>query len=170
MYYWNRTTHRCASPSVRLLAVSENTHNSWTTCYILILFCKRMHAPPPPSHSTGRRFCYAHGDLGFSLKPRKRRLPHDLETWRLRYAYNTCTLPLCSCYDPTTTMKIWLRLVYADGDVVATLLRPWRWSYAFVALLYPFYIESDIPIRFYYDIGASTALLPLLLFDQNFES
>ena len=54
-------------------------------------------------------------------------------------------------------MKIWLRLVYADGD--ATLLRPWRWSYTFVALLNPFYIESEIPIRFYYDLGASTALL-----------
>ena len=47
-------------------------------------------------------------------------------------------------------MKIWLRLVYADGDVAATLLRPWRWSCAFVALLYPFYIESEISIRFYY--------------------
>ena len=56
-------------------------------------------------------------------------------------------------------MKIWLRLVYADGVVAATLLRPWRWSYAFVALLYPFYIESEIPIRIYYDLGASTALL-----------
>ena len=58
------------------------------------------------------------------------------------------------------TMKIWLRLVYADGDVAATLLRSWQWSYDFVALLYPFYIESEIPIRFYYDQGASTALLP----------
>ena len=58
-------------------------------------------------------------------------------------------------------MKIWLRLVYADGDVAATLLRHWRWSYDFVALLYPIYIESEIPIRFYYmyDQGASTALL-----------
>ena len=54
---------------------------------------------------------------------------------------------------------IWLRLVYADGDVAATLLRPWRWSYVFVAFLYPFYIESEIPIRFYYDQGASSALL-----------
>ena len=56
-------------------------------------------------------------------------------------------------------MKIWLRLVYADGDVATTLLRPWRWSYAFVALLYPFYIESGIPIRFYYDQCACTALV-----------
>ena len=55
-------------------------------------------------------------------------------------------------------MKIWLHLVNADGDVAATLLRPWRRSYAFVALLYPFYIESEISIRFYYDLGASTAL------------
>ena len=57
------------------------------------------------------------------------------------------------------TMKIWLRLVYADGDIAATLLRPWRWSYVSVVLLYSFYILSEIPIRFYYNLGASTALL-----------
>ena len=134
----------------------------------------------PPPHSTGRRFRYAHGDIGFSLKysrsPRKRRLPHDFRTCHFQYA--STTLPLRSCYDPTTTMKIWLRLVYADGDVAATLLRSWRWSYAFVALLYPFYIESEIPIHFYYDLGASTALLlssccfcyDSCHFYQNFES
>ena len=38
-------------------------------------------------------------------------------------------------------------------------LRPWRFSYAFVALVCPFYIESEILIRFYYDLGASIALL-----------
>ena len=41
-------------------------------------------------------------------------------------------------------MKIWLRLIYANGDVAATLVRPWRWSYTFVTPLYPFYIESEI--------------------------
>ena len=56
-----------------------------------------------------------------------------------------------------------LRLVYADGDVAATLLRPWRWSYFFVALLCPFYKKSEIPIRFYYELGPSTALLSFLL-------
>ena len=60
-------------------------------------------------------------------------------------------------------MKIWLRLVYVDSDVAATLLRPWRWSYAtgiaMHGILYQFNIESEIPIRFYYDQGASTALL-----------
>ena len=58
-------------------------------------------------------------------------------------------------------MKDCLRLVYATGDVAATLLRPWQWSYAFLALLYPFYIKSEIPIRFFYDLGASAALLPV---------
>ena len=77
----------------------------------------------------------------------------------VRFHYASTTLPLRCCYDPTTTMKIWLRLVYADGDVVATLLLPLRWSYAFVALLYHFYIESEFPIRFDYDQDASTALL-----------
>ena len=36
-------------------------------------------------------------------------------------------------------------------------------SYAVVALLYPLYIESEIPTCFYYELGASTALLPFLL-------
>ena len=79
-------------------------------------------------------------------------------TLPVRFHYASTKLPLRCCYDPTTTMKIWLRLVYADGDAAATLLRPRRWSNAFVALLYPFYIESEIQIRFYYDLGASTAL------------
>ena len=95
-----------------------------------------------------------------------------------RFHYASTSLPLRVCCNPTTTMNICLRLVYADGDVAATLLRPWRWSYTFVALLHPFYIESEIPIRFYYDLGASTALLlrscrfcyDSCYFDQNFES
>ena len=41
-------------------------------------------------------------------------------------------------------MKMRLRLVYADGFAAATLLRPRRWSYAFDALLYPFYIKSEV--------------------------
>ena len=41
-------------------------------------------------------------------------------------------------------MKIRLRLVYADGDAAATLLR--RWSYGFVALLYHFYIKSEVQL------------------------
>ena len=43
-------------------------------------------------------------------------------------------------------MNMWLhvRLIYADGDADATLLRPRRWSYAFDALLYPFYIKSEV--------------------------
>ena len=42
------------------------------------------------------------------------------------------------------TMKMQLRLVYADGDAAATLPRPRRWSYAFDALLYPFYLKSEV--------------------------
>ena len=71
-------------------------------------------------------------------------------------------------------MKVWLRLVFADGVVIATLLhvRPWRWSYAFVALLYPFYIESEIRyayttteallLRFYCALVVS-ATIPVIL-------
>ena len=76
-------------------------------------------------------------------------------TFPLRFYYASVTLLLRSYYDNEYLAALSLR----DGDVAATLLRPWRLSYAFVALLYPFYIESEILIRFYYDQGASTALL-----------
>ena len=55
-------------------------------------------------------------------------------------------LLLRCCYDPTTKMKIRLRLVYTNGDVAATLLRPRRWSYAFVALLYHFEIKYEVQL------------------------
>ena len=70
-------------------------------------------------------------------------------TLPVRFHYASTTLPLRCSYDPTTTMKTWLRLVYADGDVAATLLRPWRWSYASVALF----------ISFLYRIWTSDTLL-----------
>ena len=45
----------------------------------------------------------------------------DLDTnhtiWRVGAS---TTLPLRFCYQPTTTMKIRLRLVYADGDAATT--------------------------------------------------
>ena len=129
----------------------------------------------PTPHSTGRRFHYAHGDLGFSLKL----FQIAAEAWTatrfgdltlpVRFHYASTTLPLRSCYDSTTTMKISLRLVYADGDVAATLLRPCRLSYAFVALLYPFYIESENsdtlllpPWRFYCALAVSVTIRVIL--------
>ena len=131
---------------------------------------QRVLNPPPPPHSTGRSW---RSRIFSKTIPNRRGSVdnHTIDassTLPLRFYYASVTLLLRSCYDPTTTMKIWLRLVYSDGDVAATLLRPWRWSYAFVALLYPFSIESEIPIRFYYDLGASTALLPFLLRFMSF--
>ena len=63
-----------------------------------------------------------------------------------RFQYASTTPRLRCCYDPTTTMKIQLCLVYADGDAVATLPRPRRWSYVFVAILIPFYIKSPVKL------------------------
>ena len=143
-------------------------HYSYRVNLLKVIFCNIWFVVTLTPHPTGRRSRYAHGDLEFSLKL----FQIAAEAWTatrfrdltlpVRFQYASTTLPLCCCYDPTTTMKIWLRLVYADSDVAATLLRPWLWSYAFVALLYPYhayYIESEITIRFYYDQGASTALL-----------
>ena len=45
-------------------------------------------------------------------------------------------------------MKIRRLLVYAEGDAASTLLRPRRWSYAFVALLDPFYIKSEVQLSY----------------------
>ena len=90
--------------------------------------------------------------------------------WRLDASkYASTTLSLRSCYDPIMTMKIWLRLVYADGDVAAALLRPWRWSYAFAALLYPFLYRiynSDTLLllhwRFYCALAVSVTICVIL--------
>ena len=43
-------------------------------------------------------------------------------------------------------MNTRLFLVYADGYAAATLLRPRRERYAFVAPLYPFYIKSEVQL------------------------
>ena len=67
-------------------------------------------------------------------------------------------------------MKIRLHLVYADGDAAATLLRPRRWSYAFVALLYPFYIKSEVLIYFQLNVNdrrAQVAMLQLAIMNHR---
>ena len=61
---------------------------------------------------------------------------------------------------------------------MAMKLRPFAMELRFRCILYPFYIDSEILIRLYYDMGASTALLMRSCrfcydschFDQNFES
>ena len=68
-------------------------------------------------------------------------------------------------------MKIRLRLVYADGDAAATLLRPRRWSYAFVALLYPFYIKSEVLIYFQLNVndrGAQVVMHKLAVMNHRY--
>ena len=80
-------------------------------------------------------------------------------TLPVHFHYASTTLPLRSCCDPSTTMKIWLRLVYADGDLATTLAMKLRFRCAFNPFL-----NSDTlllrPRRFH---CASTALLPFLL-------
>ena len=84
-------------------------------------------------------------------------------TLSVRFHYASVSLLLISHYDNEDLATLSLRWWRCSCDLATTLLRPWRWSYAFVALLYPFFIDSEIPIRFYYDQDASTALSPFLL-------
>ena len=74
---------------------------------------------------------------------------HDSEALQV-HVCGAWDFPRCLCYYPTTTMKIWLRLVYAYGDAAATLLRHMRLSYAFVLLWYPFYIKSEVQLIYMY--------------------
>ena len=115
-----------------------------------------MLPPPPQFHWTAIPLRSWRSRIFSKIIPNRRGSVDSHTIWGVDAS---TTLPLRCCYDPTTTIKIWLRLVYADGGVAAALLRPWRWSYVFVALLHPFYIEPEIPTRFYYGQGASTALL-----------
>ena len=68
-------------------------------------------------------------------------------------------------------MKMRLRLVYADGDASATLLQPRRWSYAFDALLYPFYIRSEVHLIYVplnvNDIRDQVAVLQLAIMNLD---
>ena len=57
-------------------------------------------------HSTGRRFRYAHGDLGFYLKLFQIATRFGDMTLPILFQYASTMLPLRYCYDPTTTMKI----------------------------------------------------------------
>ena len=61
------------------------------------------------------------------------------------------------------TMAIRVRLVYADGDVAATLLQHMRWSYAFVALLHPSYIKSEIQLIY---VQLNVAMLQLAIMNH----
>ena len=67
-------------------------------------------------------------------------------------------------------MKFLLSLVYADGDAAATLLRPRRWSYAFVALLLTFYIRSEVQLIYVQlnvnDRRAQVAMLQLAILNN----
>ena len=53
---------------------------------------------------------------------------------------------------------------------MAMQLRPRRWSYAFVALLYPFYIKSEVLIYFQLNVNdrrAQVAMLQLAIMNQR---
>ena len=68
-------------------------------------------------------------------------------------------------------MKIPLRLVYADGVAAATLLRPRRLSYAFVAILYHFHIQSEVQLIYVYlnvnDRRAQVTMLQLAIMNHS---
>ena len=69
-------------------------------------------------------------------------------------------------------MNIWLRLICADGDAAATLLRPSKWSYAFVAFLHPFYIKPEVQLV-YVQLNVNiqrkwTAMLQLAIMNHRF--
>ena len=97
--------------------------------------------PPPPFHWTAIPLRSWRNRIFSKIIPNRRGSVDNHTIWGLD---TSSTLPLRFCYDPTTTMKMQLRLVYADGDAAATLPRPRRWSYAFDALLYLFHLKSEV--------------------------
>ena len=115
-----------------------------------------LHNPPPPFHWTAIPLRSLRSRIFSKIIPNCRGSVDSHTIWGLDAS---TTLLLRFSYAPATIPLRQWRSGCAYGDVAATLLRPWRWSYAFVALLYPFYIESEIPIRLFYDQGAFTAIL-----------
>ena len=119
-------------------------------------------------NSTGRRFRYAHGDLGFSLKL------FQIAAKAIWGLDASSTLPLRFYY---ASVMLLLRFHYDNVDLATLSLRWWRWSCdlattlamelgfrcAFVSFLYRIWNSDTLllrPKRFY---CASTALLPFLL-------
>ena len=136
-----------------LCCVCCRAHPGLSVRFLLLRYLLLCTVESLTPHSTGRRFRYAHGDHRISLKffsksPRKRRQPHDLGAWRFHFASTlycaSVTLPLRFCYDPTTTMKIRLRLVYADGDAAATYAMELRLLCTFVSFLYKIRSLTDV--------------------------
>ena len=78
-------------------------------------------------HWTAIPLCSWRSQIFSKIFPNRRGSVDNHTIWGLDAS---STLLLRICYDPTTTMKIRLRLVYADGDAATTLLRPRRWSFA----------------------------------------
>ena len=66
-----------------------------------------------------------------------------------RSQYASSTFRLRFCYEPITTMKIRLRLVYDAGDAAATLPRHRRWGLRFHCDLISFYIKSTVQLVIY---------------------
>ena len=83
--------------------------------------------PPPPFHWTAIPPRYWRSQIfskKYSKSPRKRRQPHDLETWCFRYA--SATIPLRqwrSGYAKSTLMATQLRPCYDLGDGATFSLR-----------------------------------------------
>ena len=90
-----------------------------------------MSVAESPSSGMGVVVVMGGGGGGYTLIPNRRARVGNHTIWELGAS---STLQL-RCYDPTTTTKIRLRLVYVDGDAAATLLRPKRWNCAFICIL-----------------------------------
>ena len=129
----------------------------------------------PPFHWTEIPPRYWRSQIYSKKIPNRRGSVDNHTIWRLgasgtlplRFYYASATLLLRSHY----TMKNRLRLVYADGDAAATLLRPRRWSYGFDALLYPFYIKSEVQLIYFQlnvkDRHAQVAMLQLAIMNDR---
>ena len=88
----------------------------WCLCRVQLCYC----LTPPPPHTTGRRFRYAHGDLGFSLKFFQIAAEALIAT-----RFGDLTLPLRIYYASVTLL---LRSYYDNEDLATLSLRWWRCS------------------------------------------
>ena len=150
---------------------------------VFCLYCT-VYNPPPPPHSTGRRYRYAHGNLGFSLKlfqiaaEAQTATQFGNLTLPVRFYYASVTLLLRSHYDNEDLATLSLRWWRCSFDLATTLAMELRFRCALISLLYRIW-NSDMlllrPRRFY--CGSTTLLLrsrrfcyDSCHFDQNFES
>ena len=136
----------------------------------VILSADSIRYPPPPIPLDGDSTTLIAVTIfskKYSKSPRKRRQPHDLETWRSQYASTTLLLRPHHYNEDLTTLS--LRWTRCSCDLATTLAMELRFRCAFVTFLKRIWYSDTLllrPVRFYCALAVSATMYDSCHFDQ----